>query len=66
MNSFRKCMIALKTFEAIKYFRRLAYVNIHCSFVDLTEKFCQEPSLFAQPAIFLYFTKRKHFRNYVF
>ena len=35
MNSFWKCMIELKTFEAIKYFRRLAYVNILCSFVDL-------------------------------
>ena len=35
MNSFWKCMIELKTFEAIKYIRRLAYVNILCSFVDL-------------------------------
>ena len=32
MNSFRKCMIKLRTFEAIKW---LAYVNIPCSFVDL-------------------------------
>ena len=34
-SPFWKCMIELKTFEAIKYFRRLAYVNICCSFVDL-------------------------------
>ena len=25
INSFWKCMIELKTFEAMKYFRRLAY-----------------------------------------
>ena len=35
MNTFWKCMIELKTFEAIKYIRRLAYVNTRCSFFDL-------------------------------
>ena len=35
MNIFRKSVIKLETLQGIKYFRRLAYVNTGCSFVDL-------------------------------
>ena len=35
MNIFSKSVIELEKFQAIKYFRRLAYVNTGCSFVDL-------------------------------
>ena len=35
MNIFRKSVIKLETFQAMKYFQRLAYVNTGCSFVDL-------------------------------